>query len=217
MTNQTLNAKTWTKLGLIVTAWGGLITYLTVAGIFNVAPTAPNTPILLAILTPPLLGVVAYLALPSFRDWVLALDPMLLISLHSWRMLGGVFVFLYFYDMLPAAFAFPAGLGDMAVGAVAPFVALALLHQKDFMRSRRFWAFHFFGLLDFVIAVSVGTMTRVEIPGLVEGATSVATGQFPLALIPAFIVPALILVHFASIAQGLNQVAPVTAHQPRAA
>eukprot|EP00439_Symbiodinium_sp_Y106_P088729 s1_g1265.t1 len=199
-------------MGIVTALWGGLILALALAGVFAVAPTDPNLPTLLAILTPVGLGIVAYLISPDFRAWVLSLDPILLVTLHSWRMIGGTFVFLYFFDVLPALFAIPAGLGDMAVALAAPFIALGLLHKPNFSQSRRFWAFHIFGLLDFVVAVGTGTIARVQIEGWVEGATSVPMGAFPLVLIPAFIVPILILLHLASIAQALRGVQPVAVH-----
>ncbi|HBM87409.1 MAG: hypothetical protein P1U69_11165 [Parvibaculaceae bacterium] len=210
------NAQTsqpWTLIGAVLALWGGFILALALAGTFNVAPTAPNLPTLLAILVPVGLGVLSYLISPAFRKWVLSLDPVLLITLHSWRMLGGVFVFFYFYNLLPGFFAFPAGFGDMAVGLAAPFVALALLHKPNFTKSRRFWSFHIFGLLDFVVAVGTGTLARVEIEGWVDGVTAVDMGLFPLVLIPALIVPMLILLHFASMIQAVKGVQPVTVHQ----
>ncbi|MCE7999796.1 MAG: hypothetical protein HEP70_13130 [Rhodobiaceae bacterium] len=206
-------AQPWPLIGAVLALWSGLILSLALAGVFDVAPTAPNLPTLLAILIPVGLGTLGYLMSLDFRNWVLSLDPVLLVTLHSWRMLGGVFVFFYFYNLLPGFFAFPAGFGDMAVGLAAPFIALGLLHKPNFNKSRRFWTFHIFGLLDFVVAVGTGTIARVEIEGWVEGTTSVAMGAFPLVLIPAFIVPILILLHLASIAQALRGVQPVIIHQ----
>jgi len=217
MSHQALNVKTWTRLGVIVASWAGLIGFLAVNGTFDVAPTAPNAPTLYAILIPPIIGIVAYLSLPGFRKWVLALDPVLLISLQGWRILGGTFVLFYLFNLLPGAFAFPAGLGDVAIGVVAPFVAMALLHKPRFAQSRRFWTFHILGLFDFALAVFVGTVTRVPNEGWVDGVTSGPMGLFPLVLIPAFIVPAFILLHFASMVQAVKQVEPVVTHQPRAA
>jgi hypothetical protein len=209
----TRSVQPWPLVGAVLTLWGGLILALALSGVFNVAPTAPNLPTLLAILMPVSLGILSYLISPKFRTWVLSLDPVLLVTLHSWRMLGGVFVFFYFYNLLPGFFAFPAGFGDMAVGLAAPFVALALLHKPNFTKSRRFWSFHVFGLLDFVIAVATGTIARVQIDGWVEGATAVDMGLFPLVLIPAFIVPVLILLHFASMIQAVKGVVSVTVDQ----
>ena len=39
---------------------------------------------------------------------------------------------MYTYGVLPGIFAWPAGLGDMAIGATAPLVLSGLLRRPDF-------------------------------------------------------------------------------------
>ena len=45
---------------------------------------------------------------------------------HTLRVVGVLFLIAMEQDHLPAAFALPAGLGDIAIGLAAPFVALQL-------------------------------------------------------------------------------------------
>ncbi|WP_455208488.1 hypothetical protein [Kaarinaea lacus] len=72
----------------------------------------PPMNILLSLIIPLVALAVIYSINPRFKHYVLNIDTRHLILLHSWRMLGFVFVFLYFFDVLPALFAFPAGIGD---------------------------------------------------------------------------------------------------------
>ena len=57
--------------------------------------------------------------------------------MQTWRVLGGTFLFLYAFDLRPALFAFPAGLGDMAVGVGAVFVLLADDHWPSELAPAR--------------------------------------------------------------------------------
>src|ERR687898_2615628 len=47
---------------------------------------------------------------------------------HTLRVVGGLFLIVMAQGHLPAAFALPAGLGDIAIGVAAPFVARRLAH-----------------------------------------------------------------------------------------
>ena len=63
-----------------------------------------------------------------------------------------MFLVLYFYNMLPGTFAWPAGVGDMVIGAYAPFVVVAIANGSTN------WHFHavalnILGLLDIVGAI----------------------------------------------------------------
>jgi len=102
---------------------------------------------------------------------------------------------VYAFGHLPGFFAWPAGVGDVAVGLGAPFAAIALARGHLPIASSRFLAVHAAGLLDFAIAAGTGIAARNQIPGLVEGVTSSAMGDLPLALVPAFAVPVFMILH----------------------
>jgi hypothetical protein len=51
---------------------------------------------------------------------VLSLDIRLIVGMQAWRWAGLDFLSLYVHKVLPAVFALPAGLGDMAIGVTAP-------------------------------------------------------------------------------------------------
>jgi hypothetical protein len=68
----------------------------------------------------------------SLREFVLSLDLRLIAGMQAWRWAGLGFLSLYAQRVLPAVFALPAGLGDMAIGVTAPWIILALVRQPGF-------------------------------------------------------------------------------------
>ena len=162
--------------------------------------------ILFAVIAPVVIFSLSYLGITAFRQWVLALDMRHLILLHSWRMIGMGFVFLYFHDRLPALFALPAGLGDAMAAAGAIFLGIAMYEPAVTVTRQRILAWNTFGLIDFVIAVSLGVMTRTgEVLHISGSAGSEIMGTFPLALIPAFGVPFYVITHLVIYAQLKHQ------------
>jgi len=140
---------------ITVAIWFAVITWLGARGVFLPAGGVPTPAPLFAVLIPPALFVALYMALASVRAWVDRLDLMLITSLQSWRVLGGVFLALWAYGLLPGVFAIPAGFGDVAVGLVAPFVAFAVMTRSPGWR-RASYGLIVVGLFDFVVAVGVG-------------------------------------------------------------
>jgi len=91
---------------------------------------------------------------------------------------------------LPAAFALPAGLGDIAIGVTAPFVARRLASNAGAVR------FNVLGILDLVIAAGIAFL----LSGLVEVTPSTAPLRLlPLALIPTAPVPLALALHIVSL------------------
>jgi hypothetical protein len=82
------------------------------AGLFEPGPGRPPLALLAAIVVPPALFLVAYRISAAFRRFVLSLDLRLLTAVQAWRVLGGMFLVLYAFNLRPALFAFPAGLGS---------------------------------------------------------------------------------------------------------
>jgi len=185
----------WLLGGALVMVWFGAIFALAANGSLMLQPGEPPIITLAAIIGPPLVFLLAVLSFPRLRAWALSLDPALLTALQSWRILGGGFLMVYAFGHLPGFFAWPAGVGDVAVGLGAPFAAIALARGHLSITSSRFLAMHASGLLDFVVAVGTGIAARNQIPGLVEGITSSAMGDLPLVLVPAFAVPVFIVLH----------------------
>jgi hypothetical protein len=137
-----------------------------------------------------------FAASEKFREFALSLNPRALTALQFWRILGIVFVVLEARGVLPAIFAFPAGYGDIAIGATAAFAAWKLAepaHRTGFI----LW--QLLGITDLVTAVSLGTTARLLDP---QGAPMVAMTVLPLSLIPTFLVPLFFIFHTISIARA---------------
>jgi hypothetical protein len=148
-----------------------------------------------AIVAPLILFALGLAGSRRVRELLLGIDTRVLVLLHTWRMVGLGFLMLYAYDLLPAIFAFPAGLGDAAAAIWA--LVLGVGFYGGFRVSRRhLLAWNSFGLADFVIAVSIGSLSRYGFLHAFTGAVSMSPmGQFPLVLIPTFIVPLLAITH----------------------
>jgi hypothetical protein len=144
------------------------------------------------ILLPIAVFAIAYRGNEAFRTRVLSIDTGILVILHSWRMVGMGFLFLYAHNVLPGLFAWLAGVGDMLAAAGAMVIGTALLKGKMVSRQA-LWSWNSFGLLDFIIAIVVGTSLRsVYLGGAVN---TDAMAQLPLSLVPTVIVPLYVITH----------------------
>lgn len=184
-------------LGLIA-AWFAFALTASARHLYVTERTHPPLPILLAVVVPIAAFLVWFGISPEFRRFVLSLDPRVLTLVHAWRLGGFAFLTLYAYGILPAWFALPAGLGDMTIGATAPFIALRLTgpgHRRAFLR----W--QMLGVLDLVVAVSLGGLTSFLAP---LGPQPFPMSVLPLSLIPTFAVPLLLILHIICIAQARN-------------
>ena len=97
---------------------------------------------------------------------------------------------------MPAEFALPAGIGDVAVGLLAPFVALMLVRNG----AERAWpavvGWCALGITDLVVAVTCGFLTAPSaFQQLALDDPNAAITSYPLVLIPTFAVPVSIVLH----------------------
>lgn len=158
-------------------------------------------------IAPLIVFVGAYLGWGAFREMILAADLRLLTAVQAWRAGGLAFLALHAHGVLPALFAWPARLGDMAIGVTAPWVVLALVRRPAFAASRLFVVWNLLGILDLVVAVSTGTLSSGFIQGIVGDVTAAPMAQLPLVLIPAYLVPLFIMLHLAALFQARQQLA----------
>jgi hypothetical protein len=149
-----------------------------VAGTLLVLLAAARIPVVARILAAP--GTPARLALP-----------------HTLRVVGVTFLLVMAQGHLPAVFALPAGLGDIAAGLAAPFVAWRLAHGSG--RSRAVW-FNLFGILDLVVALSIGFLAGLGPWRPLEVTPSTEPlSLLPLALVPTVAVPLSLALHLLSL------------------
>ena len=118
--------------------------------------------IVIAVAAPLIVFFAVYSMSAALRTFVLEIDVALATALQAWRFGGFTFLALYAHGVLPGIFSWPAGLGDMAIGVTAPWVAFALGRQSDFVTSRLFVVWNLLGILDLVVAVSIGAVQRAS-------------------------------------------------------
>ena len=135
---------------------------------------------------------------------------------HSFRAVeGAVFVAIMALGHLPALFALPAGLGDVAAGIAAPLVARRLAHGGG--RRTALW-FTAFGMTDLTSALTLGTLTAFQLVNVTPSAAPIS--ELPLALIPTAAVPLLFALHITSLSalvKAPRTLRPATAPLPAAA
>ena len=188
-------------LAMAMALWLGLIFVLGAQGAFVGSAGSPPLAIFFGFAIPLAVFFAAYFGWSSFRAFVLATDLRLLAAIQGWRWAGLGFLSLYAHGILPGLFAFPAGLGDMAVGFAAPWIVLGLIRQPSFATSRRHVVWNIMGIVDLVVAVSLGAICSGFVPGLTGTVTSSSMAQLPLVLIPAYLVPIFIMLHFTALSQ----------------
>ena len=182
----------------VLAAWFFLALGGSLLGAFDSGPRPP-LPLGLAAVVPVAAFVASYLTSARFREFVLSLDLRVLTLTQTFRVVGVVFVILYFLGALPGVFALPAGWGDFAVGITAPLVAW---YWKRPFPYRTFVAWNVLGILDLVTAVSLGVLASATPVGALAGdVTTRLMGQFPLSLIPTFFVPLLLILHLICLAR----------------
>lgn len=189
-------------VSIALAIWFVLVVSLGAAGAFIVPAGSPPVPIAAAVGAPLLLFFAALRLSQPFRDFVLALDLRLVAGMQAWRWAGFGFLALYAHEVLPAMFALPAGLGDMAIGVTAPWMILALVRQPAFAASAAFMRWNLLGILDLVVAVSLGTLSAVLSTGAPGEISAAPMATLPLLLIPAFLVPLFLMLHTAALMQG---------------
>jgi hypothetical protein len=183
--------------GIVLAGWAVAAAVLAARGFFRPPDTQSPPPIgiYLALV---LVALAVCLAFSKSLRSLLS-NQKNLIRLNLWRLVGAVFLILMANGQMPALWALPAGIGDIIVGATAPWVA----NHFDTPGGRRLAIlFNLFGMADLIVAVGLGIMTS---PGPTQvfhtSPTSEFATQFPLALVPTFLVPLAFMLHVISLWQ----------------
>ena len=182
--------------------WLVLVLSFGAAGAFVGPPGTPPLPMAIGVAVPLMLFFASLRISQSFREFVLTLDLRLIAGMQAWRWAGLGFLSLYAHKVLPAVFALPAGLGDMAIGVTAPWIILALIRQPGFAASGAFVRWNILGILDLIIAVSIGTVSAFLATGAPGEISTAPMATLPLLLIPAFLVPLFLMLHTAALMQS---------------
>ena len=113
---------------------------------------------------------------------------------HTLRFAGVAFLIVMALGHLPAVFALPAGLGDMAIAVAAPVIAYRLAAGTGHRAA--VW-FNVLGLADLVVALSIGVTVGYRLVVVTPSAESLSL--LPLTLIPTTAVPLLLALHIVSL------------------
>ena len=110
-----------------------------------------------------------------------------LVGIQLYRALGVIFLILYASGRLPGLFAWPAGVGDILVGVLAPVVALAYARAPR-ENGDLVAAWNVFGILDLAVAVGTGFATSPSQFQLfaLDRPNELVTA-FPLVLVPTYL------------------------------
>ncbi len=163
----------------IVMALTGWAVGVFAAGYFDVFRQMPLPSIAVLVVAGIAAPVATYYTSRSFRGFIASISYKHLTLFNIWRIPAGA-AFLYYGSQgwLPEHFVINAGYGDLAVGFLVP-VVLMLPESRA-----KYFGFHIFGMLDFILAVGTGlTFTLWQVP-LMEN----IAGN-PIVLIPLFGVP----------------------------
>lgn len=167
--------------------------------VFAGDPDRPPLAMLVSVLAPITIFTVWYFRSRSFRQYILLLNPRTLTLVHTWRLVGVVFLVLGTYKILPEFFALPAGWGDIAIGATALPVAMSLARPEH---KTSFIVWQLLGVADLVLAIALGAAARFIDPQGAAGISTLPMSLLPLSLIPTFAVPLLLILHVISVAQA---------------
>lgn len=173
--------------------WLAADSLLAAAGAYHHDPAAPRPWLGLAF-AGVLTGLLAGTRIPAVARALAAPGTAARLVLpHGLRVAGVLFLVLMAQGRLPAVFALPAGLGDIAIGLSAPLVARSLARGGGRRRAVRF---HLLGTLDLVVAVGIGFLAGLgPVRPLEVSPSTEVLGQMPLALVATVAVPLAVALH----------------------
>jgi len=190
--------KAMTLSAAVLLGWLAIALGLSGAGFYHVAAEGIPT-IQYGLFLPIVIGVLFVWRSELAQRILDAVPQAWIVGVQFYRALGVVFLMLYAAGKFPGLFALPAGIGDVAVGLSAPFVALAYARNRhDNAGAVRAW--NILGVLDLVVAVTMGFLTSPSAIAPIEvHPTSELITMMPMVMIPVYMVPLSILLHIASL------------------
>ena len=208
-------ARTFRASSAIFLGWLAVSVALGAFGVYHINSTEIPT-IQYGILLPIVAGALLIWRSETAKSVIAAVPQPLLVGVQLYRALGVIFLILYATGKLPSLFAWPASIGDIAIGLLAPIVGLAYA-QAPHKAASLVAGWNVFGILDLIIAVGTGFATAPSLIQPIEvQPTSDLMTVLPMVLIPVYLVPLSIVLHLASLAK-LRREAPAGNHFGRTA
>jgi hypothetical protein len=173
----------------------GYVSVLSLKGVFDVDSLPPRVMIWAGM--PLLIILFGFIGNTGLFKTILRAIPLeSLIALHIFRVLGAFFILIYGYHLLPAKFAFSAGLGDIITAILALPVA-RMVAKGHSRRVIAVYAWNIFGILDIIDLLVIAVITGAN--GNLREMT-----VFPFVWFPAF-APATILFLHTAVFRKLRQ------------
>jgi len=178
----------WFAIGYVL-VWYGLLYLLNSQNTFQIRPDMPPR-----LLQPVILGLVVPSLLFGFirplRELMFAIPLTWIVGIQVFRIIGAIFLVLFFLGYMPAIFGVPFAIGDMIIGVTA--LPLAYLIGKRHPRALAWtvaWAI--FGMADHLLAFGIGFLSS---PGPLRhltsfGDTNPILTMYPMVIFPTFRVP----------------------------
>lgn len=194
----------------ILLGWLAISVALSALGVYHVG-SADMPTIQYGILLPIVAGALLIWRSEMARSVIAVVPQTWLVGVQLYRALGVIFLILYAAGKLPSLFAWPAGIGDIAIGVLAPIVGFAYA-QAPRGAASLVAGWNVLGILDLVVAVGTGFATTPSLLQSIEvQPTSDPMTVLPMVLIPVYLVPLSIVLHLASLAK-LRREAPAGKH-----
>jgi hypothetical protein len=184
---------------VILLGWLTAAITLGAMGIYHVA-SGDRPTIQYGILLPILIGALMIWRSETTKRVIAAVPQQWLVGVQLYRALGAIFLILYAAGKLPGLFAWPAAVGDIAIGLSAPVVGLAYA-QAPQKAGGLVVAWNVLGLLDLTDALGLGFLTAPSRFALEIQPTSDLMTVLPLVLVPVYLVPLFFVLHLASLAK----------------
>jgi hypothetical protein len=182
-------------LSAALIAWVAVAQYLGSANAYVAAAGTGLPTVLIGLLVPLAVAALALRLSGSVASLVTAIPLPWLVAAQVYRVAGGIFLVLWADGRMPWQFALPAGIGDVATGALAMGIAALLAQQAEGARGAAY-AWCLFGIADLVVAVAMGGITS---PGRIQllafEAPNLLITSYPLVMIPTFAVPLALMLH----------------------
>ena len=197
----------------VLLGWFAIAVALAMAGTYQATIDGLPT-IQFGIFIPIVIGVIALFRSRSVRRVLDAVPVQSLVFVQFYRVVGGIFLVLWLAGMMPGLFALPAGLGDIAVGLFAPFVARR--YRNDPVgRKNSLVRWNYLGVLDLVIAITTGFLTSPSpFQMFAFNSPNTLIVEFPLILIPTFLVPISVMLHIVVFMKMAHGRFPATSFSP---
>jgi hypothetical protein len=182
----------------VLLGWFGIAFALGFLEVYRaVSDRIPTLPF--GILVPIIIGGLVIVRSSTMARVLDAVPQHWLIGVQLYRALGAIFLILYGAGKMPGLFAWPAGLGDVLVGVLAPVVAVAYARGPE-KNGDLVSAWNIFGMVDLIVAVATGFSTSPSPFQLFAfDQPNELVSMFPLVLIPTYLVPVSVLLHIASL------------------